>query len=337
MSTITPAAVFPTGSTNGATSGTHFTKSPTYSGTFIPTVWSAKMNAKFYAASVYASIMNSDWQGDISGLGDKVIINNVPDITISDYTVGNNLTYQTPTPSTLELSIDKGKHFAFAVSDVLAYQSQPNMMDTFSNEASEQMKVAIDLQTLRDTLVDFLGMSSGSANRGASAGAKSGAFNLGTDLAPVTLNGTNVLQKILELASVLDEQNVPESDRFLVIDPLTRTLLMQSTLAQAQFMGDSTSVVRNGMIGKIDRFTVYVSNQLPRAVAGQDFLGAVLANALARRAIIAGHKAAACFASQMTKTETLRNPNDFGDLVRGLQVFGYKVTKAEAMAVLLAA
>lgn len=336
MTTITPAVTYPVSGTNGQITGSNYNTLPSHSGTFIPAIWSAKMNAKFYAASVYAAIMNTDWQGDISGLGDKVIINNIPDIAISDYTIGANLVYQSPVPSTLELNINKGKAFAFAVSDVLAYQAQPDLMDTFSNDASEQMKVAIDQQVLRDTLVDFLGMASGAANRGATAGAKSGAYNLGTDTAPVTLTGANVLQKILELASVLDEQNVPETDRALVIDPLTRTLLMQSNLAQAQFMGDSTSIVRNGMIGKIDRFTVYVSNQLPRASAGQDFLGGSQPGAVARRAIIACHRSAACFAAQMTKTESLRNPNDFGDLVRGLQVFGYKVTKAEAYALLLA-
>lgn len=337
MSTITPAVVFPVSASNGQITGSNYNTSPSYSGTFIPTVWSAKLNAKFYAASVYAAIMNSTWEGDVSGLGDKVIINNIPDITINDYTIGANLVYQSPVPSTLELVIDKGKAFAFAVNDVLAYQAQPDLMDTFSNDASEQMKVAIDADCLKGTVIDFLGMASGAANRGATAGAKSSAYNLGTDSAPIALTGSNVLQKILELASVLDEQNVPETERWLVIDPLTRTLLMQSNLAQAQFMGDSTSIVRNGMIGKIDRFTVYVSNQLPRALAGQNYDGTANAGAVARRAIIAGHKSAACFASQMVKTETLRNPNDFGDLVRGLQVYGRKVVKAEAFALLQAA
>lgn len=324
MSTITPAAVTPVTAP--------FNTSPAYSGTFIPAIWSAKMNAKFYAASVYAAISNTDWQGEISGLGDKVIINNIPTIAVSDYTIGQNLNYQVPTPNTVELLIDKAKSFAFAVHDVLEYQSKPNLMDTFSNDASEQMRVAIDAQVLLRTFDQ-----GAAANKGATAGVRSGAFDLGTDAAPITLTGSNVLQKILELASVLDEQNVPETGRSLVIDPLTRTLLMQSNLAQAQFMGDATSPVRNGLIGKIDRFDVYVSNQLPQAAAGQDFFGAAQGGAAKRRAIIACHKTGLTFASQMTKTETLRNPNDFGDLVRGLQVYGFKVIKPESMALLLAA
>jgi hypothetical protein len=324
MTTVTAAATFPvTGS---------FATTPSYSGTFIPVIWSSKLNVKFYAASIFPAIANTDWEGEIHNLGDKVIINNVPSITISDYTVGGTLTYQVPTPNTIELTIDKGKSFAFQVSDVLSYQSQPNQMEVFSNDASEQMRVAVDADGLKGV---FNGGAA--ANKGATAGAKSAAYNMGTDSAPVTLTASNVLGKILEMASVLDEQNVPESDRWLALDPYTRVLLMQSTLAQAQFMGDATSIVRNGMIGKIDRFTVYVSNQLPTAAAGQDFNGAGQGGALKRRVILAGHRSAIAFASQMTKLETLRNPNDFGDLVRGLNVYGYKVTKPEALCLLLAA
>ena len=337
MTTITAAATFPVSGSNGTTSRSNFTTTPSYSGTFIPAIWSAKLNAKFYAASVFASICNTDWQGDISGMGDKVVINNIPDITINDYTVGTNLTYQAPTPNTIELNIDQGKSFAFQLADVLDYQAKPDLMDMFSNDASEQMRVAMDYACLRDT---FNGGAA--ANKGATAGVKSSAYNMGTDNVPVTLTGANVLATLLNMAAVLDEQNVPETDRFLVIDPLTRTLLMSSNLAQAQFMGDGTSIIRNGMIGKLDRFTVYVSNQLPRGTAGNSWptkanpTGTTQAGAVARRAIIAGHRSAIAFASQMTKTETLRNPNDFGDLVRGLQVYGYKVTKTEALALLTA-
>lgn len=350
MATNTPAKVYPSNDSNASITGSNFSVSPSYngstvadvgySGSFIPTVWSAKLNAKFYAASTFAAITNTDWQGDISGMGDKVVINTAPDITISNYTIGTELTYQAPDPVAVELLIDKGKAFAFTVSDVFALQSKLPMMETFSADAGEQMKVAVDadcLANIADQMEDIIraGSGEGSANGGAAAGVRSGAFNLGAYNAPVTLTGANILQKILEMASVLDEANVPESDRWLVIDPLTRTLLLQSNLSMVQFTGDPSSPVRNGLIGKIDRFTVYVSNQLPRATASaKDFFGGALTNAVVRRAIMAGHRSAVAFASQMTKTETLRNPKDFGDLVRGLQVYGLKVVKPSAMCLL---
>lgn len=43
MSTITPATTFPT-SSSGTFPNANYTTSPTYSGTFIPAIWSAKLN-----------------------------------------------------------------------------------------------------------------------------------------------------------------------------------------------------------------------------------------------------------------------------------------------------
>jgi hypothetical protein len=137
------------------------------------------------------------------------------------------------------------------------------------------------------------------------------------------------------MSSVLDEANVPETDRFLVMSPIERQILMQSNLAQAQFMGDASSILRNGKIGMIDRFTVYVSNLLPRAQAGQDWMGAAAAGTAKRHALMAGHKSAITFASQIAKVESLQNPNDFGNLVRGLNVYGYKVVNAPALTTMI--
>jgi hypothetical protein len=333
MSTITPAATFPVASP--------FNTTPSYSGTFIPAIWSAKMNAKFYAASTFADCANTNWEGEISGMGDKVIINDRPSLTVSNYVVGTPLTYQVPTPSTQELNIDKGKYWAFQVNDVLEYQAKPNLMDTFSEDAAEQMRTTIDSQC-------WYGVFTGSAaaNKGATAGAKSASYNMGTDLAPVTLTSANVLAQVLAMASVLDEQNIPATERWLVIDPATRGLLFQSELAKAYSTGDSTSPVRNGLIGTIDRFKVYVSNQLPRAVSGTNTPwlsgdgsenSVTSTSGLKRRVLVAGHMCALTFASQITKTETVRNPTDFGDYVRGLNVFGFKVVKPEALVVQIVA
>lgn len=333
------AAIFPV---TGAQAAGNLATTDSYSGKFIPAVWSAKLNAKFYAASVYGEISNTDWQGEVSGMGDKVYINTAPTLTVANYVAGQNLTYQVPTPDMQELLIDKGKYFAFQINDVLEYQAKPSLMDMFSTDAAEQMRIAIDSTVVYNT---FTGAAA--ANKGATAGAKSATFNLGTDAAPIALTAANVVQKVLELASVLDEQNVPESDRWLVIDPATRALLFQSELAKAYSTGDATSPVRNGKIGTIDRFTVYVSNQLPKAAAGtatnwvsgdgtETSVGST-GTVLKRRAIMAGHKSAMTFASQITKMETVRNPNDFGDFIRSLNVYGYKVVKPESMALLIAA
>jgi len=297
-----------------------------YSGTFIPTIWSARLNQKFYAASTFAAIANTDFEGDIKNMGDKVIVNKIPTITIGDYTIGMTLSYEVPTPTSIELTVDKAKYFAFQVSDVIEHQSKPDLMSTFSDDAGQQMKVAIDTEC-------WLNVYNGgaAANVGATAGAITAGFNLGTDAAPITLTAANILSTITALSSVLDEQNVPETDRWLVLTPYERQILLNSNLAQAQFMGDSTSALRNGRIGKIDRFDIYLSTLLPRAAVDKDWTGGTDNGKVKRHAIVAGHKSAITMAAQITKTETLRNPSDFGDYVRGLMVYGRKVMVPEAM------
>ena len=357
MSTVTAAANFPIASTGpwGASHSTQPYTGDAYSGTFIPAVWSGKFNAKFYATSTFADVANTDWEGEIKNMGDKVIIHTAPSVVSRDYEVGANLQYDVPEPNTQELNIDRGQYFAFQVNDVLAYQAQPDLIDVFSTDAMEQMRIAIDSQCWYAT---FQGADA--ANKGSAAGANSTAYGLGTDGTPVTLTALNVMQKILEMASVLDEQNVPSSDRWLVLDPKTRTLLLQSELAQAYYTGDAKSPVRNGLIGEIDRFRVYVTNQLPKLHKGtahdgmgggpgsgalnddaywesgdgtEDAIGSDTAND--GRIIIAGHKSALTFASQFTKTEQVRNPNDFGDYVRSLNVFGVKVVNPVALTTLI--
>jgi len=309
-----------------------FNSNPAYSGTFIPTIWSGKLNVKFYATTVFGEIANTNYEGDIKNLGDKVVINNIPSISINDYTVGQNLNYEVPAPNKVELTIEKAKYFGVNVSDVLEYQAQPKLMDMFTNDAANQMRIAIDRDLLLNSFNDGV-----AANKGSGAGVKSGSFNLGTDNSPITLAAANVLNTITSLSSVLDEQNVPETDRWLVISPYVRNILMASPLAQAYVTGDGQSILRNGKIGTIDRFTIYVSNQLPTAAAGKDFFGADQAGAAKRQAIMAGHKSAITFASQIAKVETLQNPNDFGQLVRGLNVYGYNTIKPESLAMALVA
>jgi len=307
-----------------------FVTSPAYTTRFIPTLWAGKLNVKFYATTVFGEIANTAYEGDIKSMGDKVVINNIPSITINTYTVGDSLTYEVPAPNIVELVIDQAKYFGVKVSDVLEYQAQPDLMDMFTSDAAKQMAISID----RDTLLGVFDQGA-AANKGATAGVISGAYSLGTDAAPIVLTVSNVVTKITQLASVLDEQNVPDTDRWLVITPYVRNLLMGSPLSQAYLTGDASSILRNGKIGTMDRFTIYVSNLLPAAADDFDFDGVADEGTQARTAVLAGHRSAMTFASQIAKVESLQNPNDFGTLVRGLNVYGYKVVKPEALALLI--
>ena len=325
------AAVYPvTGS--GA-----FDTNPSYSGAFIPTLWSGKLLAKFYQNTMLSEVTNTDYEGELKNQGDTVRIRLAPSISISDYTVGQNLSYEVPTPIFQDMQVNKGKYFGVQVNDVLAYQSDMNLMNMFTEDAAKQLKISIENEVFFNS---FVTEGPAAQNEGATAGKISAAYNLGTDIAPIDqATPENVLKAILRMSTVLDEQNVPEDGRFLVISPFDRHLLMQSNIAQAYFTGDQSSTIRTGKIGMLDRFSVYVSNLLPRGEAGKALVaglsatstGGTVSGAKARRIMVAGTKAATSFAMTINKTEPLRNQTDFGDIVRGLAVYGRKVVKPEAL------
>lgn len=316
-----------------------FNTNPAYTGSFIPTLWSGKLLAKFYQNTMMSELFNTDYEGELKNQGDTVRIRLAPSISISDYVAGMNLNYEVPTPIFQDMQVNKGKYFGVQVNDVLAYQADMNLMNMFTEDAAKQLKIAIENEVFFN---NFVTEGPAAANEGGSAGAISAAYDLGTDIAPINqATPENVLKAILRMSTVLDEQNVPEDGRWLVLTPFDRHLLMQSSLAQAYFTGDNSSVVRSGKIGQIDRFDVYVSNLLPRGAAGKALVagltdpatGGAVSNAKARRVMVAGTKAAGSFAMTVNKTEPLRNQTDFGDIVRGLAVYGRKVVKPEALVV----
>ena len=291
---------------------------PNYAGTFIPEIWSGKLIENFYDATVLAAISNTDYEGEIRRMGDTVNIRTQPNITIRDYVKGQNLVVEAPEAPKLQLLIDKGDYFSCIEEDLDKIQSDIKMMDMWSKDASEQMKIKIDQRVLTDMLPDIA-----AANRGATAGQQSAAFNLGTAGAPLTVTKdgaggtTAVVDLIVDMGTVLDEANVPESDRFLVIPARMAGLIKKSELKDASLTGDGTTPLRNGRIGMIDRFTLYVSHNLNVSTG--------------RTTLIAGHKMGFTFATQMTEMETLRAQSTFGNIVRGLQVYGYKVVKPQAL------
>lgn len=289
-----------------------------YAGTFIPEVWSGKLQVKFYKTTVFGEIANTDYEGEIKGEGDKVQIRSTPDITIATYTKGLNLATQVPAPTKQTLNIDQGKYFNVLVDDVDSVQSDIGMMESFTNDASEQMKISIDTTVLA-------GVYTGAAatNKGATAGAVSGNVDLGATGAAIALTKANVLDYIVDCGLVLDENNVPAEGRWMVIPGWLAALIKKSDLKDASLTGDGSSVLRNGRLGMIDRFTLYVSNQVPTS-----------SDTGTKYHVMFGTKHAVTFASQFTKMETLRSTSTFGNIVRGLNVFGYKVVKAEAMGVL---
>jgi hypothetical protein len=308
--------IYPAGSAGNGLSGTGF----------IPEIWSGKLIEKFYASTVLAAISNTDYEGEIKSHGDKVHIRTKPTITIKTYLADAALELERPQGNQILLNIDQGQYFNTILDDVMNVQSDINLMSMWSDDAAEQMKIVIDKAVL-------LGLynQADAANRGLTAGKITGAINLGVTGTPLALvaaspggGQVDILDMMLRLGQALDEQNIPETGRWIVMPTWAAVLVKRSELRQAYLSGDNVSMLRNGRLGMVDRFTLYTSNLLP--------FGTAAGLAAGEFVIYAGHQHGLTFASRMTKMETLRSELTFGQIMRGLQVYGYKVVDGTALA-----
>ncbi len=315
---VTTPPIYPAGTAGNGLSGTGY----------IPEIWSGKLIEKFYASTVLAAISNTDYEGEIKGHGDKVNIRTKPTITIRAYLADAALELERPQGNRVVLNIDQGNYFNTILDDVMKVQSDISLMSMWSEDAAEQMKIVIDRAVL-------LGIKdqAAAANRGLTAGAITGMLNLGVTGTPLSVvssltgaaaGDVEILTVMLRLGQALDEQNIPETGRWIIMPTWCATMVKRSELRQAYLSGDGVSMLRNGRLGMVDRFTLYTSNLLPfgtaAGLAASEFL------------IYAGQSHALTFATQMTEMETLRSELTFGQIMRGLQVYGYKVLDGTALA-----
>ena len=195
-----------------------------------------------------------------------------------------------------------------------------NLLDAWNSDATEQMKIVVDTDVLQNIYSDVH-----ASNAGTTAGVNTSGLNLGTTSSQVTLYKTDILEYIVRCGVALDEQNVPETGRWQLFPPVYIGLIKISDLKDASLAGDGTSILRNGRVGRIDRFTLYSTNNLKYVSADSAFH------------CLFGHPQGLTFAAQMTNMESLRAESTFGTLIRGLQVYGYKVNHSPAVGTLYAA
>ena len=292
------------------------TGGPNYTGNFIPEIWAGKLIVNFYDSTILSAISNTDYEGSIKSHGDTVNIRTSPEVTIRDYEKGQTLQVERPDKPKLQLVIDKGNYFQCVEDDIDKVQSDIALMDAWSRDAAEKMKIVIDERVLAAIFTEVH-----PDNKGAAAGRISENINLGTDAVPISITKDTVLKHIINHGTVLDEANCPQEGRFIVLPAAACAHIKLSDLKDASITGDGSTPLRNGRVGMIDNFTIYKSHLLNHSGP---------ANAK-KFNVIAGIKMGFTFASQMTNMETLRAESTFGSLIRGLQVYGFKTVKPEAL------
>ena len=243
-------------------------------------------------------ICNTDYSGEIKQKGDRVIFPGLEDVSIGNYT-GAGITYDPSTSADLTMLIDQQKYYAFAVTDIEQAQDMLSKKNSQIKNAAYQMAREVDKYV-------FGLYAQAAANAAA--------------ITDATCDDDTILGDIALLGRYLDENNVPDGQRWLVIPPWVK---MHLILAGVQFQVNNGTNGTGGMeFAKEFGFDIFVSNNLNNSGTA----------AAPVHSVLAGSYNAIGFADQVTKNEVLRSPTLFQDNCRGLYTFGAKVLKPKELA-----
>lgn len=276
---------------------------------FIPEIWNAAIKSPYEKNLVYgqSTIASNAWMGEITGIGDTVHISAITAPTIKAYAKGTPIEVEEAATTSTTLSIDQGNYFAFRVHDVDKVQAAGD----FQGPATEAAAIG-----LRDNADKYL---AGILKDGALAANKLGTIQVVND-DPAKAGGsqTTAFKTLVLLSEKLNAQSVPTAGRYVVVGPKTYSaLLMDPRFTRVDASGTADGL-RNAIVGRAVGFDVLVSNNAP-STAGRELA-------------IAGVPDAFAFASQLVETEALRDQDHFGDIVRGLNVYGAAVARPEGIA-----
>ena len=276
---------------------------------FIPEIWNAAIKSPYEKNLVYgqSTIASNAWMGEITGIGDTVHISAITAPTIKAYAKGTPIEVEEAATTSTTLSIDQGNYFAFRVHDVDKVQAAGD----FQGPATQAAAIG-----LRDNADKYL---AGILKDGALAANKLGTLQVVND-DPAKAGGsqTTAFKTLVLLSEKLNAQSVPTAGRYVVVGPKTYSaLLMDPRFTRVDASGTADGL-RNAIVGRAVGFDVLVSNNAP-STAGRELA-------------IAGVPDAFAFASQLVETEALRDQDHFGDIVRGLNVYGAAVARPEGIA-----
>lgn len=284
---------------------------------FVPELWAPLVLEALETSLVFAQdgVINKDYEGEIREKGDTVRISSVGDPTVSTYTKNSNITaVETLTDAQTTLLIDQAKAVNFQVDDIDKAQQSPKIMDEVMQRSGYVLAKGVDV-FLAGKYTDIPAVNS----------LDHSAFYNSTSWTTGTLAGTDKVayNVLVDLGTVLDNNDVPEQGRWAVIPPWFYGLLMKDT----RFVGYGTppqderlknGAPGTGYVGQVSGLAVFKSNNVQTSSS--------------RYKIMAGHSISWTLAVQIAKMEAYRPEARFADAVKGLLLYGGKVVRPATLA-----
>ncbi|SDJ76347.1 P22 coat protein - protein 5 domain protein [Salimicrobium halophilum] len=272
---------------------------------FIPAIWSARLLDKLRKNLVFGTIVNTDYEGEIRNQGDTVKVNQIGSVTIGDYDKSTGTGDPEELDSTQQnLVIDQAKYFNFKVEDVDAAQANTSLMEAGMEEANYGLTDVMD-QFIAGFYTDVDADNT-----------------IGSDASPISVTKDDAYDYLVDLGVKLSEANVPKGQRWCVIPEFYLGLINKDP----RFTKEPDTLA-NGYSGTINGMRIYTSNNAIQ-ITGDG------STTFDNYKVMAGHRMAISFAMQISSIEAYRPEKSFSDAVKGLQVYGAKVLRPSALAVL---
>ena len=272
---------------------------------FRPSIWSANLLVAYRPKLRYGALINRDYEGEIAQAGDTVRITSIGRPTVSTYVPNETvITPEQVTDSQRTLVVDQSKYFAFGVDDVDARQARGNVIPQAMNEAAFNLASTVD---------GYIA----SSYTGVQSANQLGAITLAK---ATPADAYDLL--LIPMRERLDDANVPDEGRQIVISPAVYSLLLRDQRFIANAAGNIASALTTGVIDAISGLNVLVSNVTPLVSSGVN-------------AVIAGVPGGYTFADQISKVEAYRPQNAFEDAVKGLSLYGGKLVRPDSWATAL--
>lgn len=317
-----------------------------------PIIFSKKVALAYTKKSKILDLLTNDmWEGEIKNQGDRVriVLPNLDGITIGDGDM-------CPTPGSidpeaLDLVIDKQKTFRFDMSDKQRAQTQfKNIEDGYANAVAQKIAVARAAEVER-AIFEYDGATVDSEATEYDHTKHELAGDFGTDAAPLDITPQNAYSFMLKVKMALLDSGAIADDGTYDFKPLDQeaqdmrgvfvcgTRLAAILLQAYQLAGRSTAagdmVVQDGVVKRVAGLEVHIDRVLDTITTtkgnGTADSGDGTRKAFANLPFIAGTKNAITKASQISKVEKTRDPYCFNDIIKGMELYGFKILHPEAL------